>query len=100
MPLDCNARLRSLLYDYQTSAPVRGLCVCADPPGQRTGQTPSGEVLARRGHRMGVVDRLNRLLLRGRELRIERLPEILIEIPREGRRLVLRAPLGRELPPP
>src|SRR5216683_4099230 len=54
----------------KTSAPVRGLCLCADPTGQRTEQMPSGEALARRGHRVGAVDRLNRLLLRGRELRV------------------------------
>src|SRR6516165_6460696 len=60
----------------------------------------SGEALARRGQRVGAVDRVNRLLLRGRELWIQRLTEIPIEIRREGRRLPQLAPLGRQLPPP
>jgi hypothetical protein len=49
---------------------------------------------------VGAVECLNRLLLQGRELRLQRLPEIPIAIRREGCRLVLRAPLGRELLPP
>src|SRR5260370_37046186 len=64
------------------------------------GSPPSGRALAWGGDLMPPIDLLNRLLLRGRELRIQRLTEIPIEIRSEGRRLVLRAPLGRELPPP
>src|SRR6266851_5107010 len=60
----------------------------------------SGQALARRGDVVGAIDRINLLLPRGRQLRIQRLPEIPVEFGGEGRRLPQLLPFRRELPPP
>src|SRR5437899_11588685 len=64
------------------------------------GSPPSGRALAWGGDLMPPIDLLNRLLLRGRELRIQRLTEMSIELRREGRRLPQLLPLGRQPSPP
>src|SRR5712691_8800124 len=90
--------IEKLIQDQYT--PASFSCPFSKREHSPGGSPPSGRALAWGGDLMPPIDLLNCLLLRGRELRIQRLTEMPIELRREGRRLPHLLPFRRQLPPP